>query len=809
MKRAKRIGFGFGFVFAVVFAIGLATIGCDRTGTFVLLRVKPGPATPAGIRTLTLDLAFPDRTAHTTIADPKGAELVLPVDVALDIGGGASGMLAVQVTAADGGGTTLDAGHGTVEVIPNHTVPLEIALDQRQLPPDMAPAPDLFSCGPNEELCAGACVNKQTDSKNCGMCGRVCDSGMLCALGDCVATCPGGTTACPPSAPTYCADLTSDPHNCNGCGAECPSGQACVSSSCGCPAATPNACGTGAAALCTNFVNDANNCGDCGNVCPGGQSCVASHCVCPAATPDACGTGATAFCTRFASDPLNCGGCAVNCSAGEVCTSQGCATIDAACFSTPSSVLLGIRVTPPATNVTAAGTRQLTANGFFSADPTAPTNISGMVYWSTSNPAVATVDTAGVVTFTGAPGIATIQATLGGYTGSANVRAWTPSRLAAVSSLQVQGVPANLTHGECYRPKVVATFGTPSDTEDVTATTVWTTSGRGVMVANDLFAGIGAGSEGYYNLQAQLGAASSTLTIGIWSPAFSGTCLDQRSPGPLWGVRIAPASLSVAEDEAVALSATGVFSDGSQRDVGHLVHWQSCAPGVLDVTADGLAIGRAAGSAQAVARMPSAVGVAPVTITASLGLGAPDALSIAPPNANLLLGQQTRLVPLGAYTALPGRRFDRGASTTWSSLNPGVATVNGGVVVAVAAGVATLHASDGAQTADAHVRVWDPALFASITGFSATAPVGILTGGACEQLAATVTFNNNPSMTLDVSDSAIWTLTTPQYGSLSTGGFFTSVASDGYAVVYASLGHALLAPAVVEFGVFGSGGTCP
>jgi hypothetical protein len=59
------------------------------------------------------------------------------------------------------------------------------------------------------DLCGTACTNTQTDSNNCGACGRACSvAGQQCASGNC--QCPSGTLSCSGSCQT--------PNKCGGCG---------------------------------------------------------------------------------------------------------------------------------------------------------------------------------------------------------------------------------------------------------------------------------------------------------------------------------------------------------------------------------------------------------------------------------------------------------------------------------------------------------------------------------------------------------------------------------------------------------------
>jgi hypothetical protein len=70
------------------------------------------------------------------------------------------------------------------------------------------------------------CAATQSDNANCGTCGNVCGTAMVCKNGVCVNGCAasdgGVETLCTPDAgPPYCATIASDPLNCGGCGIVC------------------------------------------------------------------------------------------------------------------------------------------------------------------------------------------------------------------------------------------------------------------------------------------------------------------------------------------------------------------------------------------------------------------------------------------------------------------------------------------------------------------------------------------------------------------------------------------------------------
>jgi hypothetical protein len=104
--------------------------------------------------------------------------------------------------------------------------------------------------------CGGMCVNLQSDSANCGACGRVCAAGLRCEQGQCAATCSGlmcGDT---------CVDAMNDPGNCGACGFVCDAAHAqaaCVAGKCSHAACEPG--------WFDCDFNPGNGCETLGNLC--------------------------------------------------------------------------------------------------------------------------------------------------------------------------------------------------------------------------------------------------------------------------------------------------------------------------------------------------------------------------------------------------------------------------------------------------------------------------------------------------------------------------------------------------------------
>ena len=161
-------------------------------------------------------------------------------------GDASSPEIAVTVDA----GTPLDVADATVEDSPDTpadvmdapTSPRDVPtptdapteINDGGLSPDVFPtvdsAPDvpMSGCPSGMILCAGVCVDLNTDSAHCGACGRACPASIPCLTGVCGAACSLPMVMCGLS----CVDLNTDRAHCGMCGAACPVGRNCVGGVC-------------------------------------------------------------------------------------------------------------------------------------------------------------------------------------------------------------------------------------------------------------------------------------------------------------------------------------------------------------------------------------------------------------------------------------------------------------------------------------------------------------------------------------------------------------------------------------------------
>lgn len=192
--------------------------------------------------------------------------------------------------------------------------------------------------------------------------------------------------------------------------------------------------------------------------------------------------------------------------------------------------------------------------------------------------------------------------------------------------------------------------------------------------------------------------AASTWLVAAACGGGDGGPPSPPPPPTVASVVVALASASIPVGQTTTATATARDAQGATIS-GKTPSWSSANSSVASVSGDGTVTGVAAGSTEITATIDGRTGSATVTVTpppvstVTVTLSAPT----------ISVGQSTQATAVlrdGSGAVVTGRTI------AWSSSNTGVATVtNAGLVVAIAAGSATITASSEGRTGQATVTV--------------------------------------------------------------------------------------------------------
>ena len=351
--------------------------------------------------------------------------------------------------------------------------------------------------------------------------------------------------------------------------------------------------------------------------------------------------------------------------------------------------LRSIALTPSSATVAShGGTQSFVATGSYADGTTAI--LTDSVTWSSSDSTILTVSnsvgTRGVATGVVA-GTATVQATLDGVVGSANVT------VKDIKLLSIAIAPASLSVPAGVTSKLTAT-GTYDDTstKDVTADATWVSADPTIATVGNT----GATAGQVTGVKANNSTTVTATLNGITSPAVTVTV----TTATLASIAVAPATANVTAGKTQAFTATGTYSDKTTIDITASVTWSSSAINIAEVSnaagSNGLATSLRQGTTTITATLNGMTG------TATLTVGAPAlvSISIAPTTASRDVGQTQGYTVTAVYQN--GTTSTNLTGVNWSSSLTTVATITantgrgggtGATATAVAAGQTTITAT--------------------------------------------------------------------------------------------------------------------
>lgn len=264
-----------------------------------------------------------------------------------------------------------------------------------------------------------------------------------------------------------------------------------------------------------------------------------------------------------------------------------------------------LTVTPASASLAKGTTQKYVATATFT-DGTSQ-DVSAMSAWTSSDVTgamVAMVDGSGLATGN-AVGTASIRCAFKGYSATAQLVV----RPAALVTVTLSPTSAKVAKGLTQQFVLTGTY-TDASTQNLSGVAVWSATD---VMGTDVVGLTGAGgavarSVGQAQVKAEHMGLSATATMTV-------------EPATLTALRLSPSTPSLAVGESVQLVVTGVYTDGSSRDVTSsstfAVSDIAPATGVASVSATGLAKGLSRG----LARVTVTAGTLRAEITLAVGVG--------------------------------------------------------------------------------------------------------------------------------------------------------------------------------------------
>ncbi|MCE9574407.1 MAG: Ig-like domain-containing protein [Deltaproteobacteria bacterium] len=405
-----------------------------------------------------------------------------------------------------------------------------------------------------------------------------------------------------------------------------------------------------------------------------------------------------------------------------------------------AATITGISVTPTAPSIAKGLTQQFTAVATLTDG--SHVDVTTQAMWQSSDLAVATVSSAagseGLATGVGV-GTSSISATLGGQTGATDLAV----SAATLASIAVTPTNPSLAKGLTQQFTAIGTF-TDTHTQDLTTQVTWASSLPIATISN------AAGTEGLAK-----GTAVGDTTISATLNGKTGTTTLTVSAATLTSIAVTPTTPTLAKGLTLQFTATGTFTDNSNRDITDQVTWGSSS-GAASISnaagSGGLATGTAVGDTIISAALDGKTGTTTLSVTAATV----TSIAVTPTTPSLAKGLTLQFTATGTFT--DNSTADITTQVTWGS-STGAAAISGaagseGLATGSAVGDTVISASLGGVTGTTTLHV----TAASITSIAVTPTTPSLAKGLTQQFTATATLTDQS--TVNVTTQVTWASST-------------------------------------------------
>ena len=380
-------------------------------------------------------------------------------------------------------------------------------------------------------------------------------------------------------------------------------------------------------------------------------------------------------------------------------------------------------------------------------------NVTQQAAWTSADPMIAAVEAGGpnIGRLTAiAEGTTQVSAAWGGKAGQAQTVV-TPAQL---TSIQLDATNLSLPKGTSHTFVATGLF-TDGTSQDVTAQAAWVSSNATAAPVSNA-----AGTRGEVSA---LAVGSALITASL--QGVSATANVTVTPAVLTTLSVTPPSFSIPRGTTQALTATGVYSDLSSRDVTAEVTWSSSDAAVSITTGGttpGVAFASAVGTATITASLSGVSATADATVTPAVLTG----VELSPITVRIAQGTTRPFTLTGTWS--DGTTLDVTTTAIWSSSVSTVATISNasgseGLATAVAPGVTTISAAYEGRTATTQLTVTGGVLVSiDVLPGNASSPkgttrqffaVGFFSDGSSQDLTQQATWSSSALEVATISNS--------------------------------------------------------
>ena len=238
------------------------------------------------------------------------------------------------------------------------------------------------------------------------------------------------------------------------------------------------------------------------------------------------------------------------------------------------------------------------------------------------------------------------------------------------------------------------------------------------------------------------GGVSRSLTIAV-----SGTGTGSAQPAVLKSITVSPTSATISAGETQQFTATGHYSDNSTQNLTATATWTSSNSKEASIST-GLATGSTAGTVTITA---SSGGVSSpgVRLTVTAAPVTLQSIVVTPSSATISAGETQQFTATGDYSDNSTQNLT--ASATWTSSNSKEASISAGLATGVAAGTATITASQGGLSSPGVSLVTTPPAAPS----QSSGACSVMSTGQNSTLNGFRSFSSDSLWNADVSSSPV------------------------------------------------------